>query len=140
MTYCSVHDVVHELHPTLRVNMQRDYGDDFDAVITAHIEKAEAFVNASLARAYNVPLISPSGIVIAAECKIAAYFAGIAYSEKDEILQDKYEIAKEILNNLVLAEKTSLVEEDENASSSGNHGVTYGSDNKVFTDDELAKW
>lgn len=140
MSYCTVDDVVHEFHPTLRINMERDYGDDFEANITRHIEKAEAFVNASLARAYSVPLSKPSSIVISAECKIAAYFAGIAYSEKDEILQDKYEIAKEILDNLVKAETNALVEEDTDAVKSDTHGVFYGSGSQIFTANELAKW
>ena len=33
MSYCTVDDVIHEFTPTLRVNMERDYGDDFETVI-----------------------------------------------------------------------------------------------------------
>ena len=56
MSYCSVDDVLHEFTPTLRVNMERDYGEHLEEIIARHIEKAEAFVNASLSRAYSVPL------------------------------------------------------------------------------------
>lgn len=46
MSYCTVDDVLHEFTPTLRVNMERDYGDNLQTILTGHIEKAEAFVNA----------------------------------------------------------------------------------------------
>ena len=136
--YCTVDDVVHELHPTLLKEMERHYGDRFNTNIEKHIEKAEAFVNASLARVYSIPLIRPTVTVISAECKIAAYFAGIAYSEKDEILRDKYQVAREILNNLVEADNPILV--DESADTSKNSSVLYGTDERIFTSDELAKW
>ena len=111
MSYCTVDDVIHEFTPTLRVNMERDYGDDFEENIAGHIEKAEAFVNASLSRAYSVPLRSATSIVISAECKVAAYYSAIAYSEKDEVVRDKYETAIAILDYLVEAAVPALVDE-----------------------------
>ena len=138
MSYCAVEDVVHEFHPTLKLEMEEHYGDDFEANIEKHIEKAEAFVNASLARAYSIPLKKATTAVISAECKIAAYFAGIAFSEKDEILQDKYEIAREILDNLVVADNPKLVDED--LSDDDARGVYYGSQAAIFTDEELERW
>ena len=140
MSYCEISDVKHEFTPTLLRTMERDYGENFDGNIALHIEKAEAFVNASLSRAYSVPLRQASRIVISAECKIAAYFAGIAYSEKDKVLQDKYEIGREILDNLVEADNTALVDEGLSASEQENSGVLYGSDEKIFTSEELLNW
>lgn len=138
MSYCTVEDVVHEFHPTLKLEMEEHYGENFEANIQKHIEKAEAFVNASLARAYSIPLKRATITVISAECKIAAFFAGVAFSEKDEILQDKYEIAREMLNNLVEADNAALV--DEEISSDDAKGVFYGSDAQIFTGEELEQW
>ena len=140
--YCSIEDVIHEVHPTLKLQMEQTYGDNFDSIITAHILKAEAFVNASLSRAYNVPLKKASSIVISAECKIAAYFAAAAFAEKEEILQDKYDIAKEMLDNLILADNPALVDEglSDDEIKSENIKVRYGSDNKLFTSEELELW
>lgn len=138
MTYCTVNDVVHEFHPTLRLEMEKHYDENFEANIEKHIEKAEAFVNASLARAYNIPLKKATITVISAECKIAAYFAGIAFSEKDEILKDKYETAREMLDNLVTAKNPSLV--DESLDEDDAKSILYGTDDRIFTNEELAKW
>ena len=140
MSYCTVDDVIHEFTPTLRVNMERDYGDDFEENIAGHIEKAEAFVNASLSRAYSVPLRSATSIVISAECKIAAYFSAIAYSEKDEVVRDKYETAIAILDYLVEAAVPALVDEVLTDEEKDTAGVLYGSSAQIFTDDELSKW
>ncbi len=140
--YCSVEDVIHEVHPTLKLEMEHNYAENFESVILAHIVKAEAFVNASLSRAYNVPLKKATSIVVSAECKIAAYFAAAAFTEKEEILIDKYQIAKEILDNLVLADNPALVDEgltDEEALNE-NIKVRYGSDDKLFTTEELELW
>lgn len=140
--YCSVEDVIHEVHPTLKLEMEQNYAENFESVILAHIVKAEAFVNASLSRAYNVPLKKATSIVVSAECKIAAYFAAAAFTEKEEILIDKYQIAKEILDNLVLADNPALVDEgltDEEALNE-NIKVRYGSDDKLFTAEELELW
>ena len=140
MSYCTVDDVIHEFTPTLRVNMERDYGDDFETVIAGHIEKAEAFVNASLSRAYSVPLRSATTMVISAECKIAAYFSTIAYSEKDDVVRDKYETAVVMLDNLVQANNPALVECELTDDERDISGVLYGSDSQVFTAEELSKW
>lgn len=139
MSYCTIDDVIHEFHPTLKAGITRQYGDALDENLEEHIAKAESFVNASLARAYSVPLRKASSVVISAECKIAAYFAGIAYSEKDEILKDKYEIAKEMLDNLVEADNPALVDE-EFSDKDITPSVAYNSDEKIFTTDELARW
>ena len=140
MSYCSVDDVLHEFTPTLKKNMQRDYGDELDAVLEGHIIKANAFVNASLARAYSVPLKSATTIVVTAEAKIAAYFAAIAYSEKDDIVKDKYETALMILDSLVQADKPALVDNGLASDELDDSAVLYGSDDKIFTDEELALW
>ena len=140
MSYCSIDEVVHEFTPTLKKNMLRDYADDFNYIIAGHIQKANSFVNASLARAYSVPLNSPTPIVISAECKIAAYFAAIAYSEKDEVVRDKYETANMILDFLVQANKPALVEEELSNDELADTGVLYGSDDKIFSTEELSKW
>ena len=140
MGYCSVDDVVHEFTPTLRLNMERDYGEAFEDNIAGHIEKAHDFVNASLARAYNVPLKQAASIVISAECKIAAYFSAIAYSEKDEVVRDKYETALMILDNLVQADNPALVNDGLTSSELADSGVLYGTDARIFTSDELEKW
>ena len=140
MSYCSVDDVLHEFTPSLKKNMQRDYGEELEAVIEGHIIKANAFVNASLARAYSVPLMSATTIVITAEAKIAAYFAAIAYSEKDEIVKDKYETGNMILDFLVEANKPSLVDNSLSYDELSASAVLYGSDEKIFTPDELALW
>ena len=139
MSYCSVDDVIHEFHPTLKVSMERHYGEGLTANLEKHIEKAHSFVNASLARAYSVPLKKACSVVISAECKIAAYFAGIALTEKDEILVDKYETGKEMLDNLVIADNPSFVDEgldDDDIAPD----VAYGSDDKIFTSDILGSW
>ncbi len=140
MSYCTVDDVIHEFTPTLRKQMERDYGDDFETVIAGHIEKAEAFVNASLSRAYSVPLRSATGVVISAECKIAAYFSAIAYSEKDSVVQDKYETATLMLDYLVDACYPALVDEGLTDDEKDTAGVLYGSDSQIFTADELSQW
>ena len=140
MSYCTVSDVVHEFTPTLRVSMERDYGDNFEENIAGHIEKAEAFVNSSLSRAYSVPLKSATGIVISAECKIAAYFSAIAYSEKDEVVKDKYETALMMLDYLVEAGNPALVDEGLSDDEADMAGVLYGSDSRIFTADELSRW
>ena len=140
MSYCTVDDVIHEFTPTLRVNMERDYGDDFETVIAGHIEKAEAFVNASLSRAYSVPLRSATSIVISAECKIAAYFSAIAYSEKDSVVLDKYQTATTILDYLVDARNSALVDDGLTDDEKDTADVLYGSDSQIFTSDELSTW
>ena len=140
MSYCTVDDVVHEFTPTLRRSMESDYGDDLEKVIAGHIEKAEAFVNASLSRAYSVPLRNATGIVISAECKIAAYFSAIAYSEKDSVVQDKYQTAITILDYLVEANNPVLVDEGLDDDEKDTAGVLYGSYPQIFTDDELGNW
>lgn len=140
MSYCTVDDVVHEFTPTLRRSMERDYGDELEKVIAGHIEKAEAFVNASLSRAYSVPLRSATSIVISAECKIAAYFSAIAYSEKDSVVQDKYQTAITILDYLVEANNPVLVDEGLDDDEKDTAGVLYGSYPQIFTDDELDNW
>ena len=139
LSYCTIDDVINEFHPTLKVQIEKHYGDKLNENLEKHIAKAEDFVNASLARAYSVPLKKAASSVISAECKIAAYFAGIAYSEKDEILKDKYEIAREMLDNLVEADNASLVDEgltDDDIAPD----VAYGSDEKIFTSELLEKW
>ena len=133
MSYCTVDDVVHEFTPTLRVQMERDYGEAFQKNLEGHIAKAEAFVNASLSRAYSVPLKAATSTVISAECKIAAYFAAIAYSEKDET-------AKTILDYLVAADSPVLVDEGLPEDEQDTSGVLYGSDNQYYTSDELDLW
>ena len=140
MSYCTVDDVLHEFTPTLRVNMERDYGEQLETVIAGHIEKAEAFVNASLSRAYSVPLRSATGVVISAECKIAAYFSAIAYSEKDEVVQDKYETATTMLDFLVEANNSALVDDGLTDEERDNSGILYGSGSQYYADDELSKW
>ena len=140
MSYCTVDDVIHEFTPTLRVNMERDYVDDFEEIIAGHIEKAEAFVNASLSRAYSVPLRSATSIVISAECKIAAYFSAIAYSEKDSVVLDKYQTAITILDYLVDARNSALVDDGLTDDEKDTAGVLYGSDSQIFTSDELSTW
>lgn len=140
MGYCSVDDVVHEFTPTLRLNMERDYGDTFEANIEGHIAKAHDFVNASLARAYSVPLKQAASVVVSAECKIAAYFSAIAYSEKDEVVRDKYETALVMLDNLVQADNLALVDDGLTSSELADSGVLYGTDERIFSSDELGKW
>ena len=140
MSYCTVDDVIHEFTPTLRVNMERDYGDNFEDIIAGHIDKAEAFVNASLSRSYSVPLRSATGIVISAECKIAAYFSAIAYSEKDEVVRDKYETATTILDYLVEAANNALVEQALTDDEKNTAGVLYGSSAQIYTDNEISIW
>ena len=140
MSYCTVNDVLHEFTPTLKKQMERDYGEAFEDVVTGHIAKAEAFVNASLSRAYSVPLKSATSTVISAECKIAAYFCAIAYSEKDEVVKDKYETAKTILDYLVAANSPVLVDEGLSDEEEDTAGVLYGSDAQVYTSDELDLW
>ena len=140
MGYCSVDDVVHEFTPALRLNMERDYGEAFEANIAEHIEKAHDFVNASLARAYSVPLKQAATVVVSAECKIAAYFSAIAYSEKDDVVRDKYETALVMLDNLVQADNPALVDDGLTSSELADSGVLYGSDERIFTSEEIGKW
>ena len=140
MSYCTVDNVLHEFTPTLKKQMERDYGEAFEEVVTGHIEKAEAFVNASLSRAYSVPLRSATSVVVSAECKIAAYFSAIAYSEKDEVVRDKYETATMMLDYLVEAANPALVDDGLSADEKNTAGVLYGSSAQIFTDDELSKW
>ena len=140
MGYCSVDDVVHEFTPTLRLNMERDYGEAFEENIARHIEKAHDFVNASLARSYSVPLKQAATVVVSAECKIAAYFSAIAYSEKDEVVRDKYETALVMLDNLVQADNPALVDDGLTSSEIADSGVLYGSDERIFTSEEIEKW
>ena len=140
MAYCSVDDVLHEFTPTLRKNIERDYGENLQTVLERHIQKANAFVNASLARSYSVPLQRATNIVISAECKIAAYFAAIAYSEKDEVVKDKYETGNMILDFLVEADKPSLVDDEPNDDDLNPAGVLYGSREQMFSDEVLTQW
>ena len=140
MSYCTVDDVIHEFTPTLKKQLERDYGESLEENIERHIEKAEAFVNASLSRAYSVPLKKAASTVISAECKIAAYFCAIAYSEKDEVVKDKYETAVLMLDNLVEANKPELVDEGLTDEEKDTSGVLYGSDAQIYTADELARW
>lgn len=140
MGYCSVEDVVHEFTPDLKACMLRDYDSAFEAIIAGHIQKAHDFVNASLARAYSVPLKQAASVVISAECKIAAYFSAIAYSEKDEVVKDKYQTALVMLDNLVEADNPALVDDGLTDFELAASGVLYGSDEAVFSHDELLKW
>ena len=140
MGYCSIEDVVHEFTPELKASMLRDFGASFEENLAGHIEKAEAFINASLSRAYAVPLRQATSIVISAESKIAAYFATIAYSEKDEVVKDKYETATMMLDYLVEANNPALVEADMNSEYALAEGILYGSEQSMWPSDELAKW
>ena len=140
MGYCTFDDVVHELTPTLRLNMERDYGEAFEENIAGHIQKAHDFVNASLARSYSVPLKQAASVVISAECKIAAYFSAIAYSEKDEVVRDKYETALIMLDNLVKADNPALVDAGLSSQELAASGVLYGSDTTILTSDAIEKW
>ena len=140
MGYCSIDDVVHEFTPDLKACMLRDYSSTFETNIAGHIEKAHDFVNASLARAYSVPLKKATSVVISAECKIAAYFATIAYSEKDDVVKDKYRTAVTMLDNLVLADNPALVDDGLTDTEIAASGVLFGSDNIIFPADELEKW
>lgn len=135
--YCFIDDVLHEFTPDLQASMLRDYGSDFEDNIARHIEKATAFSDASLARAYSVPLHKPAAVVVSAVCKLAAYFATIAYSEKDEVVQDKYETAVTMLDYLVQAGNPALVDEGLDGEEAG---IFYGSEERVFTSEELSKW
>lgn len=120
--------------------MEHDYGENFEVNITGHIEKAEAFVNSSLSRAYSVPLKRATSVVISAECKIAAYYSAIAYSEKDAVVKDKYETAILMLDNLVKADNPNLVDAGLTEEEKNTSGVLYGSDSQVYTAEELARW
>ena len=149
MAYCEISDVLHELHPTLLFEMRKHYDaahaadpeqPDFENTIAEHTFKAEAFVNASLARAYRVPLKKATHTVISAECKIAAYFAAASFSEKEQILKDRYDTATELLDNLVKADDSNLVEEDDSSGEDLDSRVSYGSDSRIFTSDELSQW
>lgn len=145
MAYCTIEDVLGELHPTLRKQMELHYNrihaedptqPDFTQFLEHHIEQAEACANASLARAYKVPLKSATGIVVSAVCKIAAYFAAAAFSEKEQILIDKYETATTMLDNAVEADDITLVDE---AGDKAEH-AGWGSDPRIFTVEELSRW
>ncbi len=140
MSYCGVNDVVHEFTAPLRRNMERDYGEAFEEVITGHIRKAEDFVNASLARAYSVPLKKAASIVVTAECKLAAFYAVAAYSEKEDVLRDKYETAVLMLDNLVEADNPALVDECLSADKLNASGVLYYSDEQRYTPELLEEW
>lgn len=146
MGYCTKEDVIGELHPTLKLQMSGHYDQlhaadptqpDFGQSLSEHISKAEACANASLARAYRVPLRKATGMVTSAVCKIAAYFAAAAFAEKEEILKDKYETAMLMLDNLVKANDPSLVDEDPEKSETFSG---YGSNPRIFTDEELSRW
>lgn len=138
MAYCTIAEVVHEFTPSLRNSMERDYGEAFEEIISSHIRKANDFVNASLARAYSVPLKKATSVVITAESKLAAYYAVAAYSEKEDVLRDKYETAEKMLDYLVEANSPGLV--DESLKDEDNSRVSYGSKEQIFTDAELERW
>ena len=87
-----------------------------------------------------MPLRQASSIVISAGCKIAAYFSAIAYSEKDEIVQDKYETAVTMLNYLVKADNPALVDDGLTSDELNTSGIHYSSDDRIFTTNELEKW
>ena len=120
--------------------MERDYGSAFEEVLAGHIEKAHSFVDASLARAYSVPLRQASPVVVSAECKVAAYFAAIAYSEKDEVVRDKYETAITMLDYLVEADNPALVDEGFSGEELEASGLLYGSDERLLSPEEIRKW
>ena len=120
--------------------MERDYGEAFEEVIAGHIRKAEDFVNASLARAYSVPLKKAASVVVTAECKLAAFYAVAAYSEKEDVLRDKYETAVMMLNNLVEADNPALVDEGLSADELNASGVLYYSDKQIYTPELLEGW
>ena len=146
MSYCTIDDVRLELHPTLKLQMESHYNDghaqdpicpDFNSFIINHIARADDYVNASLARAFSVPLKKESKIVTSATCKIAAYFATAAFTEKEEILKDKYESANMMLDNLVEAGYIPGIDDEDDRN---NVPVYYGTNRRIFTDKELAKW
>ena len=140
MSYCTIDEVIHEFTPTLRKQMERDYGEFFEDNIAGHIEKAEAFINASLSRSYSVPIREATSIVVSAEAKIAAYFSAIAYSEKDDIVRDKYETATMMLDYLVQANNPALVDMALSVEEKDFSGVLYGSDKQIFSAEELERW
>ena len=148
MAYCTIEDVLHELHPTLKKLMKDHYDSihtadssapDFEQTIIRHIAKAEACANASLARAYRVPIRKATDMVTSAVCKIAAYFASAAFTEKEQILSDKYETALLMLDNLVKAKDVSLVDADV-SQDDGTTETAWGSDSRIFTSSALEKW
>ena len=151
MAYCTVEDVVHELMPTLEHEMRQHYDEEhqdnpsqlnFEDNLAYHILKAEACADASLARAYRVPLKKATGIVTSAVCKIAAYFSAAAFGEKEEILKDKSEPAMQMLDWLVEADDDSLVDDEpiEEEDEGFYNGVGWGSNPQIFTASELEKW
>ena len=141
MAYCSLEAVYHELHPTLIMEMQTHYGDSFEETMQAHIDKAEAFTNASLGRVYSVPLKKATSAVVTIVCKLAAYFSSAAFCEKEDILIDKYRTAMAMLDNLIAAENPYLVDALYVPDAVKTFEVIrYGSDERIFTDDEVSTW
>nr|WP_321503297.1 phage protein Gp36 family protein [uncultured Dethiosulfovibrio sp.] len=131
--YCTAEDIRGELYLPLIKQMETRFGTGFDAFLEGHAVKATDYINAQLAGRFPVPFRVPPSIIVSVAAKLAAYFAIAQFSEREELSEDKYKAAKEMLAGL--RDAGHLPGE---ILPPGN--VRGGSLPQVFTDDELAGW
>lgn len=143
MLYCAVEDVKTELHPSLLLAMEQAYQDSIDATIDSfleqHITRAGNFVDVKLARVFKTPFKSLAPVILTITAKLAAYFAAAAHTEREDILNDKRDIAYQMLEDILEAGNIPGME-DEETSSPINSGVYSSSEQQYFTREELKKW
>lgn len=133
--YCTVADVKGELYLPLVTQMERQFGEELPSFLEGHIRRADDYIDARLSRSFTVPFDKPPTVVVTISAKLAAYFATAQFSETEELSEDKYKAAKEMLTDL----QTSgvLPGEQEEAPRGLIRG---GGAEQVFTDAAMSDW
>ena len=132
--YCTAEDIRGELYLPLIKQMETRFSTGFDGFLEGHAAKATDYINAQLTGRFPVPFNNPPSIIVSIAAKLAAYFAIAQFSEREEISEDKYKAAKEMLAGL--RDAGHLPGEI----SAPRGSIRGGSLSQVFTDDELAGW
>ena len=138
--YCEVDDVLDELHPAMigAITRALDDGETIQDRIETQILKAQDYVDVVLGQAFAVPLEEPvHSAVKTITAKVAANFAGIRATEKDDVLADKLATADRMLKALVAA---GAFPGTTSATAAVPNRILSGSQSQIFTTAEFGRW
>jgi|ADurb_Cas_03_Slu_FD_contig_21_4996920_length_1053_multi_3_in_0_out_0_2 phage gp36-like protein len=134
--YCTSEDVRGELYIPLSTQMAAKFSGpgEFDEFLERHIAAASDYVDAVLARTFDVPLSLPApSAVRTATAKEAAFYAVAQFSEHEDLLRDRHDTAVAMLNALVEAGRLPGTEVP-------TQRVIGGSNDQIFTASVLDEW
>lgn len=134
--YCTSEDVRGELYIPLSTQMAAKFSGpgEFDEFLERHIAAASDYVDAVLARTFDVPLSLPAPSAIrTATAKEAAYYAVAQFAENEDLLRDRHDTAVAMLDAIVAAGRLPGVDVP-------SRRVVGGSNPQVFTTAELERW